>query len=195
MFQMSRTQHQHLRKNWDNWIRVVRAFESRQKMRISPGRYTAIYRQLLNTCDAPSADDVAGSQSEARLHKKIKTLVTPWVSLETIRHADRAILRDLLSQCGEVEGVMHPHVVRVPRWVWLIAVSIVLFALIGVVIYFNLDSSGDTTLQEQAAMVIERIQREVHLMTRRMNTTHFLAIVAIVVLLFGVWISYGTKAS
>jgi hypothetical protein len=107
-----------------------------------------------------------------------------------LQHSDRRILRHLLAQASEVDDVMHPHSVRMPRSVG-IAFALLGVGLLTVALYF----SGE---EEFAASVLEKLEsgrRRLRLFVSQTTVTQWLGFVTVLVVLFGFSLTVGTRKS
>ena len=183
---------QHLRKQWDRWVGVVRKVESRQGRPVSARRYAILYQTILDACKEDRHAGVSNFSPSRRLHGKIRKLVEPWVSLETLLHSDRRILRDLLMQAREVEDVMHPRLVRVSRPIRVLFAAL----LIGVCLFAGaIFLSGEDVVVGSLLEQLELVRRRLKLIVAQATVTQWLGLVTLVVVVFGLSLTVGTRKS
>ena len=99
----------HLAKLWRKWTHMATMLAKKKvgHQRISDEQFQALHHEILEACDACAA------QFGPRLRpvfRKMKHIVEPWVTPDTIRHAERPIREDLLTQTYHIERLLHPGV-------------------------------------------------------------------------------------
>ena len=91
-----------LQESWGRWVKIVDLFARRRvaRRRVDPQVFVALHRELIKNCRAlaASANDV-----DAVFYRYLEELVQPWLNVDTLVHADRDILFDLLLRCQQVE--------------------------------------------------------------------------------------------
>lgn len=183
---------QNLRKYWDHWIGVVQSAEARHPGSISGDRYSLLYQKLLEACDAKEKEAASHAAVSDKLRNKIRKLVEPWVTLDVLLHSERTILQDLLRQCQEINDVMHPHLIHVPRkFAYLILVICCAMALVGLDGLF----SEEPLLEGALGEWFGQLQGRAKFAIGQTTVTDWLAVVAVVVVIFGASLAYGTRKS
>lgn len=124
-------------QRWRRWTQVVRLFalQHRQRHAVEKNEYEALHAGLLQFCRAMVAQDASFQATHSR---DLEEILAPWVSLESLAHADCVIVGQLSEQCewvqrildGRREGGAHRRWAR--RFLlgaaWLVATSALLVA-------------------------------------------------------------------
>ena len=114
------------------------------------------------------------------------------MSLETLLHSDRRILRDLLMQAREVDDVMHPRLVRVSRPFRVLFAAL----LIGVCLFAGaIFLSGEDVVVGSLLEQLEVVRRRLKLIVAQATVTQWLGLVTLVVVVFGLSLTVGTRKS
>jgi len=172
---------------WDIWLGTVRTIAKKKRVRISKRRYMATYKKILQLC---GDCDVGPQTPEAvqPLHVSMTYLVKPWVTLESLEQADRSILRNLLSQCREVDKLLHPFRLHPSRR--MLASALFLLMIIG----------GVFAVLEYE-LVMHFVQSTVTMMRRRlglalatMTPNHWLSGLTILVVFLGAWMTRDMRS-
>jgi serine/threonine protein kinase len=79
---------------WNEWLAVLTAVTEGKQPAIGPSAYRAVHSQLTAWVRAE-----AGRQGTASAWRGLETLVTPWLTLETLASTDRATLVDMHQRC------------------------------------------------------------------------------------------------
>jgi hypothetical protein len=126
-----------LKRHWSEWTSLVELFARRRRgrFRVAEADYDGLYKQLLNSC----SDEAERADLPKRaLYSYLAELVRPWVTPRTLEQADKEILFDLWSKCENASlalGQRHRKLTRWLRTMLFWSVTILLFVLIGMLIY------------------------------------------------------------
>lgn len=173
---------------WDAWLNTVRTIERKNRVKISKRRYEATYAKILQLCADGHTAPQNPSASVQPVHVAMRYLVTPWVNLESLAQADRRILRNLLAQCQEVDGIMHPR--RIPcntlffrRLLVLLPFILACYALVEHAWFTAFVRSSFTMVYRRSTFAFVT-----------MSTEHWLAGFTLVVVAIGAWMTRDMRS-
>lgn len=168
---------------WDLWISTVRRIEQKKRVRISKRRYTAVYASIMKLCEGGDIYRPNLSSSVRPPHLALHFLVAPWVSLEALQNADRKLLRNLLDQGSEIDRELHPRALRLHRK-WF-PVLIMLLS-IGCVVAAALEHQ---LVAQWGRFYLSMASSRLWLAVGKMNPEHWLGCLAVLMVIFGTWMT------
>jgi hypothetical protein len=91
-----------LKRNWQRWTTMVRTHATGRAAGGSAraGAYQRLHQALLRDC---RAEIDRAPESGRRFFEELEGLARPWLSWDSLAHADRAILLDVLAYCNQAE--------------------------------------------------------------------------------------------
>jgi hypothetical protein len=90
-----------LRRRLERWREVVELYA--RGGRVDPGKYAAVYGQLLQYCREMAQESPDGQK---RFFEDIEQVVRPWINIQALIQADREILVEMLQRCRKTERVL-----------------------------------------------------------------------------------------
>lgn len=83
---------------WNEWSRIVELFARRRHRRgsIDAARYARVHGRLLAACSALAAMSLPKDAKQVHWASELEKLVAPWVSPDSLEHAETGVLADLL---------------------------------------------------------------------------------------------------
>jgi hypothetical protein len=98
-----------LRERWRCWTEIVRLFALRKRIRyeLDADNYHGLHQELLALCRQES--------SRAGL-KEMMTIITPWITLDSLGWADPDVIRQPLHSAASVQANLDEGMKK--RWHW-----------------------------------------------------------------------------
>lgn len=170
---------------WDVWLRTVRRIEKKKRAGVSKRRYTGTYKRILKLCERRSDPHNVSGEAEdtSAMQATIRSIVAPWVSLESLEYADHKLLRELVDECSQVDRILHPLRIRINRKI--INLFVILLAL-GCLAIFILEYQAIVSFGRSYTAVS---YRRFWLSVSKMNTEHWLSAMTVLVVVFGAWMT------
>jgi hypothetical protein len=179
----------HLRKLWDQWTRIVARVADRGGVP-SHDEYARLHRKLLVACKSAFPD---ANASQRQIQHRLEELISPWVSLESLEHSDRQIVRNLHSQCRQIQhDLFHEHMIdrRTVRLSMVVITVVLILPLCLAAI--ALDSGlALTGLGDKASDMFYRATK----VWDRIDLSAKLAILTVTFVVFGIWMACSVRKS
>jgi hypothetical protein len=139
---------------WLAWCAVVEQCAARKPVAMSPRDYRLLQRSLVNAAANSVPNDDA--QTAANLDR-LKSIVEPWVSLDSIASLDAKMLADLQRSCRNATTLLSSPRRTTSRAYRAIAASLVLAGVAGALFFFVPGIGGD--LRAYAAKIARSTSR------------------------------------
>ena len=177
--QQDAIQHTELLRDWDRWVTTMSRIEKKRNARISQRRYRRLHRRIVKRCQTKIGHPV--------LCEEILRIVAPWVTLDSVSHADRRIIRELLKECDQLNHSLRSLGCRIGKRMMQLTPLFVLLSLLYAVAW-KFDRLSTSTY-----MAIAITKRRVSDALSALNTEYTLALITLLVVGGGVWITRDTR--
>ena len=177
--QQDAIQHTELLRDWNRWVTTMRQIEKKRHSSISQRRYRRLHRRIVKRCQTSIGHTV--------ICEEILRIVAPWVTLDSVIHADRRIIRELLKECDQINHSLRSLGCRIGKGMMQLTP---LFALVSLL--FSVAWKFDQ-LSSSTYMGIAITKRRVSDALSALNTEHTLALITLLVVGGGVWITRDTR--
>jgi|GEM_PF-5625610 len=172
-------QNAELLRHWDRWVETTRRVQQHRRPRISNRRYRYVHSRLLALCRT--------NENHTPVQDSILAIVSPWVTLDAICHAENRILRELLDECDQLNHAIRSFGFRIAKQTKQLVPLITFVAIFSVVvIQFN-----ELTGIAYVWMAITRSR--FNYAFAQLNPEQTLALLTLLVVVVGVWLTRDTR--